>query len=64
MDAATLAAARDVGGWVFATVAIATGAGVVIRWLMRLVDRQTRANEKLADSVDALTREIQLMRRR
>lgn len=69
-DAATLQAARDVGGWVFATVVIMLGSAAVVRWLMGLLDKQvaatervTASNEKLADLVEALIAEVRAQRR-
>lgn len=64
LDPSTVQLARDVGGWIFATVVIAGGATTIIRWLMRLLERQISANEKLADSVDSLTQEIRAGARR
>jgi hypothetical protein len=64
VDAATLATAKDVGGWVFATVAISSVCLVIIRWLMRLLERTTNAVEKLSESVDGLTNEVRAANRR
>ena len=63
-DAATLQAARDVGGWVFATVVVTLGAATIIRWFMGLLERQTTAVEKLTDAVEALIAEVRASRRR
>lgn len=64
VDPATLSTARDVGGWVFGTVTIAVGAAVVIRWLLRLLDRQSAAIERLTAAVGTLTEEVRASRRR
>lgn len=63
-DATTLATARDVGGWVFATVAISAGSVLIVRWLLGLLDRQAAAIERLTAAVGALTDEVRASRRR
>jgi len=64
LDPGLLKAATDAGGWVFAEAATFTGAFIVVRWLMSLLDRQVTATEKLANAVEALTEEVRASRRR
>jgi hypothetical protein len=64
VDSQLLTTAKDVGGWVFACVFIASVSFVVIRWQMGLLERQTAATEKMADAVNRLTDEVRASRRR
>jgi hypothetical protein len=64
VDTQLLTIANNVGGWVFATVAITTGAFVIIRWLMAMNDRLVVALERLTASMDSLTDEVRASRRR